>query len=91
MSDWLIAAVADAIAIECGRCHGKGTERHQLDRDPAAGYGEHPCPNCKGSGHTVMHGTPGEVARRAVTVMSELSNDEKAERSTDVGPERSEA
>lgn len=68
-SDQQIEAVAQAISVPCGRCSGRGTERHQLDRDPAAGYGEHPCPNCWGDGRTVMHATPEQVARRAIEAL----------------------
>ena len=64
-----VEKVVQAISVPCGRCRGTGKERHQLDRDPAAGYGEHRCPNCWGDGRTVMHATPSEVARRAIEAL----------------------
>lgn len=69
MADRSVEAVVRAISVPCGRCSGTGKERHQLDRDPAAGYGEHACPNCHGDGRTVMHGTPEQIARRAIEVL----------------------
>jgi hypothetical protein len=75
----LVERVADAIGVTCGRCHGKGSERHQVSRDPADGYEDHCCPSCRGSGLVVgMPFTVQGVSEAAVgAVLALLESDEK--------------
>jgi hypothetical protein len=75
----LIEHLARSISAVCGRCSGRGTERHQLDRDPAAGYGEHRCPTCRGDGRNVVNESVTAVAERVLNVLSSLPVEQRAE------------
>lgn len=61
--------IAEALSALCGRCHGKGTERHQVDHDPAAGYAEWTCPSCGGTGAQILHMTPHQAAERVLAAL----------------------